>query len=235
MAVGSVEGYGATGAPRSFDASRARSASGELAIAGIASAAAGVIHVAAWGGHEGAATLAVMFVILAIAQLEAAVAALVRPNNLTAAAIAVVNLAAAGGWITTRFVGISWIDGLHQAEEPGLADTIAAVLAGVAVVAAASHFGTRDGSRPARAMPITAIAAFAAALTIPAVVAATSHEHSDAAGTADHGQASTAVATADDGHAHTGEATATDGQGHTDEPAAPVSDGAAPVATGDAH
>jgi hypothetical protein len=234
VAVGSVDGFGATSATRPFDASRARSASGELAIAGIASAAAGVIHVAAWGGHEGSATLAVMFVVLAIAQLEAAVGGLARPNNLTAAALAVVNLAAAGGWITTRFVGISWIDGLQQAEDPGLADTIAAVLAGVAVVAAASHFGTRDESRPARALPITAIAAFAAALTIPAVVAATSHEHSDGAGTAGHEHASTAVETADGVPAHAGDATATDGHGHTDEPAAPASGGAAPAVAGDA-
>ena len=113
---------------------RAPARSGELAVAGIASGAAGLIHLAAWGAHADATTLAVLFVVLAIAQLEVAVAGLVRPNKLTASALALVNLVAAAGWITTRFVGISWIDGLQQAEDPGLADTVAAVLAGVAVV-----------------------------------------------------------------------------------------------------
>ena len=140
---------------------------------------------------------------------------MVRPNNLTAGAVAVVNLVAAAGWITTRFVGISWIDGLQQVEDPGLADTIAAILAGVAVVGAASHFGTRDESRPARALPLTAMAAVAAALTIPAVVDATSHEHSHATATVDHDHAAgtgddTAVAT-DDTHTHGGDETATTG------------------------
>jgi hypothetical protein len=237
VAAGSVEGFGGTNASGSFDASRPRAATGELAIAGIASAAAGVIHIAAWGGHEGEPTLAVLFVVLAIAQLEVAVAGLVRPNRLTASALAAVNLGAAAGWITTRFVGISWIDGLQQAEDPGLADTIAAVLAGVAVVAAASHFGTRDETRPARALPITAIAAVAAALTIPASVAATSHEHTHSATTADHGHvAGTDGAVSDDGHAHTDDATATatDEHGHTDDATA-VTTGTEPTTTDEGH
>ncbi len=141
MAVGSAEGSGDTSPTSPVAGSRARPASGELAVAGIASGAAGLIHLAAWGAHADATTLAVLFVVLAIAQLEVAVAGLVRPNKLTASALALVNLAAAAGWITTRFVGISWIDGLQQAEDPGLADTVAAVLAGVAVVAATSFFG----------------------------------------------------------------------------------------------
>ena len=251
MAAGSVEGFGGTNASESIEAPRARPASGELAVAGIASAAAGVIHVAAWGGHEGEATLAVLFVVLAIAQLEVAVAGLVRPNKLSASALAAVNLFAAAGWIITRFVGISWIDGLQQAEDPGLADTIAAALAGVAVVAAASHFGTRDESRPARALPITAIAAVAAALTIPASVAATSHEHTHDATSADHSHATGADGAAtDDGAAHSDDAThtdaghtdagttdavATDGHGHTDDATTAATDGTAPVATDDGH
>ncbi len=221
MAEDNVEGVGgsstASSTPiSSTEPSRARSASGELAIAAIASASAGVIHLAAWAAHADSTTLAVLFVVLAIAQLEVAVAGLVRPNNLTAGALAIVNLIAAAGWITTRFVGISWIDGLQQAEDPGLADTIAAMLAGVAVVAAASHFGARDESRPARALPITAIAAVAVALTIPAAVDATSHEHAhtDSAAAHDHA-AGTDEAVVDDGHAHTDDAAATDGHGHT--------------------
>jgi hypothetical protein len=214
VAAGSFDGVAGISTAGTLDASRTRAALGGLAIAGVASAAAGVIHVAAWAGHEGSAALAVLFALLAVAQLEVAVAGLVRPNNWTASAIAAVNLAAAAGWITTRFVGISWIDGLQQAEDPGLADTIAAVLAGVAVVGAASHFGTRDESRSARALPITAIAAVAAALTIPAVVDATSHEHSQSPGTADHGHAAgTDGVVIDDGHVV--DATATDDHGHT--------------------
>ncbi|MGH9133557.1 MAG: hypothetical protein ACRDZZ_06450, partial [Ilumatobacteraceae bacterium] len=175
MAVGSVDELGGARTTGSFAASRLHSASGGLSIAAIASAGAGVVHVAAGASHSDATTLAVLFVVLAIAQLEAAVAGLVRPGTITAGAVALVNLGAVAAWLTTRFVGISWIDGLQQAEDPALADTIAAVLAGVAVVGAASHFGTRDESRPARALPITAVAAVAAALTIPAVVDATSH------------------------------------------------------------
>jgi hypothetical protein len=239
VAVGSVEGFGgaSTGSSVASPASAltGHHSAAELAIAGIASAGAGAIHVAAWGAHSDATTLAVLFIVLAIAQLEVAVAGFVRPNKLTAGALAAVNLAAAAGWITTRFVGISWIDGLQQAEDPGLADTIAAVLAGVAVVSAASHFGTRDESRPSRSLPITAIAAMAAALTIPAVVDATSHEHRDAAGTTDHEHADGAAT--DAGHAHTGDAAATDGNGDAQptDPAAAGNDGAAPVAVGDDH
>ena len=236
MAEGSVEEFGGTIATGSIEAPRTRSASGELAIAGIASAAAGAIHVAAWGAHGDATTLAVLFVVLAIAQIEVAVAGLVRPNNLTASALAIVNLAAVAGWVTTRFVGISWIDGLQQAEDPGLADTIAAVLAGVAVVAATSFFGTRDESRPARALPITAIAAVAAALTIPAVVDATSHEHSHSEGTADHGPRPHRGC---DGDRNTWPHRGCDGDRnrwpHRRRDAAHATDDATPAATGDTH
>jgi hypothetical protein len=220
--AGSDEGFGGGYAASSLPGAdvappRRGPASSELVIAGIASAAAGMIHVAAWGGHEGSTTLAVMFVVLAIAQLEVSVAGFVRPNNLSAASLAIVNLAAAAGWITTRFVGISWIDGLQQAEDPRLADTMAAVLAGVAVVGAASYFGTRDESGPSRALPITAIAAVAAALTIPAVVDATSHEHAHVADAVDHGHTDGTDGTAIHGTEHS--ATATDGHGHTTDPA----------------
>ena len=100
VAVGSAEGPGDTGAPPVRWPNHARAPNtGELVIAGIASGAAGLIHLAAWGAHADTTTLAVLFVVLAIAQLEVAVAGLVRPNNLTASALALVNLVAAAGWI----------------------------------------------------------------------------------------------------------------------------------------
>ena len=180
-----------------------------------------------------------LFVVLAIAQLEVAVAGLVRPNNLTASALAAVNLAAAAGWITTRFVGISWIDGLQQAEDPGLADTIAAVLAGVAVVAAASYFGTRDESRPARAPADhrhRRRRRRAHHSCRPSPPPRTSTRHAETTAEHDHA-AGTDAAASDDGHAHTDDATATATARarSTRDAATAATTGTAPITTEAAH
>ena len=84
MTVGGVEGVGGTNTKgvSATSSTGVESASTEsafteshgLVIAGIASAAAGVIHVAAAAAHSDTTTLAVLFVVLAIAQLESGVA-----------------------------------------------------------------------------------------------------------------------------------------------------------------
>src|SRR4051812_4514241 len=111
-------------------------ADNRLAIGSIASLAAGVLHAAAAGIHADHPELSRLFVVLAVAQMGAAVFGFVRPGRFAAATLAAVNAIAFGGWMATRVIGISWIDGLETAERPQPADTIAAVFAAVALLMA---------------------------------------------------------------------------------------------------
>ena len=71
-------------------------------------------------------------------------------------ALAAVNVGAVVAWAITRIAGISWIDGLEQAEAPQFADTACAALGAVAAVAAVvaavppTHHVRRAPARAAR-------------------------------------------------------------------------------------
>jgi hypothetical protein len=176
--------------PGSHDAplSTSRDAAGTLVPAALASAGAGLIHAAAIGIHTEHAGLTRLFIFVAVVQLSVAVFALLRPAARAAAgALMIVNLAAFGGWLYTRLAGVSWISGLEESERAQPADTIAAILALLAVVGAAAVLLRR--SAVLLRVPVAAAAVLIAALTVPAMVNATSHDH-EAGG--DHGHADAA-------------------------------------------
>ncbi len=166
-------------------------AQGPLAIAAIASAGAAVMHAAAAGIHADHPTLSRTFVAVAIAQVAAAVIGFLRSGRVAVVVLVAVNAFALGGWLATRFVDLSWFPGLEVAEAPQLADSIAAMLALVAVVAAASSLGSRAPAIPSRAVFISAV--LVGVMMVPGLVAATDHSH---AGGEDHRSS----AAADDGH-----------------------------------
>lgn len=175
-----------------------------LTIGAVASAAAAVLHATAAGVHADQPELARVFTVLAVLQLGAAVVSFLRSDRLASGSLLVVNGAAVVGWLVTRFVGISWIGGLEAAQRPQVADTVAALLAAVAVVAASSALlGRSAAPLPARAL--AGSMALAGVLLVPGLVDATAHDH----GSHDHDDSATAH---DDEHAdeHDG-----DGHGHT--------------------
>jgi hypothetical protein len=165
-------------APTSDDAPATTSPSvaRTLVPAALASAGAGVIHAAAVGIHTEHVGLTRLFILVAVAQVGAALLAFLRPGTRAAAGVLVgVNIAAISGWLYTRFGGISWITGLEQSERAQPADTIAALLALGAIIGAGS-FLVRRFDLLAR-VPVAAVAILVAALTVPAMVNATNHQH----------------------------------------------------------
>jgi hypothetical protein len=185
-------------------------AQGPLAIAAIASAGAAVMHATAAGIHADHPTLSRTFVAVTIAQAGAAVIGFLRSGRVAVAVLIAVNAFAFGGWLVTRFVDISWYPGLEVAEAPQLADSIAAILALVAVVAAASSVGSRAPAIPSRAVISSAV--LVGVMMVPGLVAATSHSH---VGGDDHHTGPATDASHDDAHdsSHVDD----DGAGHADE------------------
>ena len=167
-----------------------------VAFAGVASLAAGAVHAAAAGIHAEHRQLAQIFIVVAALQMGAGLWALVRPVHVAAGGVIAVNALAVGGWLVTRMVGISWIDGLEVREAPQFADTACAALGLVAIVAAcAGVLLPADRYRTGR---LTAPALLLGAFAVWPMMAASTHAHSGAA--ADHGtEAAGAV------HGHDGE------------------------------
>ncbi|HZB39475.1 MAG TPA: hypothetical protein VE487_00835 [Ilumatobacter sp.] len=211
-------------------------ADNRLAIASIASAAGGVLHATAAGIHAEHAELSRVFVVLAVAQMGAAVVGFVRPGRSAAALLGAVNAVALTGWIATRATGISWIEGLERAERAQPADTIAALFAAVALVMATIAFTTRRVAVSGRA--VAAVAVAAGVLVVPGLSNATSHDH------ASHELSSAEVG---DGQAHdhagdevtaagvaqgAASAAIADGDGHDhDDSSAPTPDSAGSTST----
>jgi len=148
-----------------------------IVIAGLASIAAGAIHGGAIGLHAEHPQLARIFIVVTLAQLAWGLSALLRPQQWLLPVGVVINGAAVGGWITTRIVGISWIDGLEVRESPQLADTLCAGLGIVAatVALAALLVGERELPQVRLALPSFAILL----LTLPAMWNGASHLHSE--------------------------------------------------------
>ena len=178
-----------------------------LATASLASLGAGAIHAAAIGIHAEHPQLARVFVATAVLQLGLGLVGLLRPHRLVAVSLAAANAAAVGGWLVTRTVGISWIDGLEIAESPQFADSACALMGAVAVGLAAGALLV--GWHPGRPVRLVAPGLAALALTVPAMVTAGTHVHSHDETTADHAHDEATVtgpigelAAADDGHPH---------------------------------
>ena len=181
-----------------------------LAVAALASLGAGAVHAAATGIHAEHPQLARIFVVMTVLQLSVGLWALVRPNRIAAGAVAAVNLAAVAGWLATRLVGISWVDGLETREAAQFADTICAALG--AAAAGTALAALLVGRRPAPQRHRLAVPSLlVAAMAVPAMWAGGTHVHSHA-----HNDASLAAG-ATDGHVHTDgstDATASADAGH---------------------
>ena len=193
-------------------------------IAALTSIGAGAIHAAAIGIHAEHATLSRLFVLVAAAQLVAGVIMLVRGGRATAGALVIINVGAVVAWVLTRTTGISWVEGLEEAEKPQFADTACAALGAVAAIAAV--VALRSGRTRAAGARLGGPAFAIGALTIVAMMYGGTHVHShghdhDASAAGEghtHGDEAATDGHSDeaavDGHSHDGE-TATDGEGHS--------------------
>ena len=153
-----------------------------LAIGAVASIGAGAIHAVAVGAHSDHRQLTISFTVLAIAQLAWGAATLVRRSRPLAFAGVAVGAAAVGGWVLAVTSGIGFVDGLEVAESPGFADSLAAALAGLALIAAVvqalgwdstpseSAADTASTAPAPRSRPAPGLAPWSAALTAVAVV-----------------------------------------------------------------
>jgi len=213
-----------------------------IAFGGLASLGAGAVHAAAAGIHAEHRQLAQIFIVTAVFQIGVGVWALVRPMRTAAWGVVVINACAVVGWVATRMIGISWIDGLEVREAPQFADIACATLGMVAIVAAC--VGALLPADRQRTVRLIAPALLLGAFTVWTMMAASTHVHShdeadhgtEPAGAAhDHGDeivtevAGVASGAADESlpHAHDTAATpgaATDGHGHgtAAEPVAPA-------------
>lgn len=172
-----------------------------LTIAGLASLAAGAIHATAAGAHSEHRSTVIAFAAVAAFQIGWGALALVatRWRRWIALAGAAGGAAALGGWVLAKVSGIGFVTGLEDAEDPQFADTVAAVLAGVAIVgallAAGGMFAALSRRRAGASPVLAGVAAFAAlAVGIPGMVSAGSHSH--AGGGHAHGEGESA------GHEH---------------------------------
>ena len=153
-----------------------------LATAAVASVGAGIVHAGAIGIHAEHVTLARLFIAVAVFQLTFGLIALLRPKRWLAAVGAVGNLVAVGAWLTTRLVGISWIDGLEVREKAQFTDTACALLGVVAggLALAAALVGWHRAHAPNLSLASLA----AAALAVPAMFTGATHVHTHSVSTA---------------------------------------------------
>jgi hypothetical protein len=192
-----------------------------VAVAALASIAAGAIHATAAGAHSEHRAAVVAFALTAVFQIGWGALVLLRPSRIVALVGVAGNAAAVGGWILAKISGIGFVTGLDVREDPEFADTLAAALAIVAIVGAlivlVPGLSARlSGRRPAL-VGVSAVAVLA--LTVPGMVAAGSHSHAEGH---EHGEGSAAH-----GHDHgtTGgseEAAAAGGHDHAGQEAAAV-------------
>jgi hypothetical protein len=206
-----------TSDPNDGPAPRPRSWINAAQLAGLTSIGAGAIHAAAIGIHAEHTTLSRLFVAVAAAQLAAGVVMLVRGGRATAGAIVLVNIGAVVAWALTRTTGISWIEGLEEAEKPQFADTACAALGVVAAVAAL--VALRSGRPRAVGARLGGPAFAVGALTVVAMMYGGTHVHSHGQ---DHDASAAGVEHVQGDEAGSGEhshddVTATDGHPHSQD------------------
>ncbi len=107
-----------------------------LAIAAVASVAAGLVHATAAGNHTGDDTLVRLFAVTAAFQAGWGVIALMRPMRSVAWAGVGLNAVFVGAWLLSRTVGLPLVDSLRGVEPAGTQDVIAAALGATACAAA---------------------------------------------------------------------------------------------------
>ena len=188
-----------------------------IAVAGLTSLAAGIIHGGAIGLHVEHPQLARIFIVVTLLQVGWGLTMLLAPRAVLIPAGVLINGAAVGGWLLTRIGGISWIDGLEVAESPQWADSICAGLGAIAATTALAAM--LIGSRPLPSVRLTYPAMACAVLVVPAMWTGSTHVH-------DHSTALAANGVVDESQPHD----------HSDEAVVEVSniDGSDTVTT-DAH
>jgi hypothetical protein len=197
-------------------APRAPAARPGVAVAGVASIAAGLVHAAAAGNHEGDATLVWMFALCAAAQLLWGVVAIVtiQPARPVLLAGLVINGGAVVVWALSRTVGIPFVGVLAEVESVGRQDLGAALFAAVSVLAICALL-----VRPQRAPRLAfgwvgGLAVVALLAALPAMSAEHAHEHGGGGhANGDHAHEE-AGAAHDDDHEH--EEGSEDGHGHAE-------------------
>lgn len=153
---------------------------GWLAVAGAASLGAGAIHAAAVGVHSEHRAAVVTFTVVAVVQLAFGALALTRANRVVIALGALVNAALVGGWVLAKASGISFIAGLEEAEAPQMADSLAAGLAIVAVLAVGARLLGLGARFLARSPLVTGGSALlVASLAVPGMLSAGIHQHDE--------------------------------------------------------
>src|SRR6476659_4467220 len=105
-----------------------------IVIAAAASAGAGLVHAAAAGSHNGETSVAWIFAVCALAQLAWAGIVVARPLRAVLCLGAALNGLFVLAWALSRTVGL--VDPLAGVEAVGTQDLLAAVLGGIATLAA---------------------------------------------------------------------------------------------------
>ena len=140
--------------------------------AGTFSLAAGFVHAVAAGTHVEHTLAAMSMAVLAGAQCATGLALLGSKAGRWRLTLVTVNTLAIIGWVATRTLGISFIEGFDTSESVQTADALCALLAFVAVIATIPRLNlTRVGLTSAVA-PIVAVL-----LAVPAVYATANHQH----------------------------------------------------------
>lgn len=121
---------------------------GPLAVAGFASLGAGAIHAAAAAAHGDTRQAALVFQVLALAQICWGAWATIGERRIGALLGAVLSAGAVAGWVVAQTVGIGFVDGLEEPHGVQWADGIGALLAAVAFAATARWLlaGNRSSS-----------------------------------------------------------------------------------------
>jgi hypothetical protein len=167
------------------------------AVACATSAAAGLVHAAAAGSHNGERTLALLFALAAVGQLGCAALVAARPSRVRLLVVAAVNAGALAAWAFTRVRGISFIGGLEERQDIALADASAASFESLAAISAVVALLSFARGRVAPRTTLVALGAVALLGAVPAMAAP--HDHGGghtgatdvaAGGTAGHGHES---------------------------------------------
>ena len=180
-------------------------------LAGAMSVGAGLVHAAVVGPHSDDGTLVGMFVAAAVLQCAVGLGLLARPGRPAALATAAVNVGCVAVWAWSRTIGIGFVSALKDVEAVELTDGLAAVMGGIAVVSAAVvAWRPHRSAFPFAGVAVVPIALAATLLTVPALVGAGEHGHTDEVasghahgdGPAGGGGHADEHVAGDDGHAH---------------------------------
>lgn len=178
-----------------------------LAIGGLASVAAGAIHVAAIAAHSEHRAAVWAFVGIALAQLIWGTLAFARPHRWLAASGIALGVASIGGWVVAKTTGIGFIDGLDVKEAVRFSDGLAAGLAVVTVLCCVAAIAARKTTLPRTVTAVIGVAILG--VTGPGTLAAVDHAH------AGGGHSETAGHSA--GGEHTGGGDHSETTGHSSE------------------